>query len=45
MVITYKRAANLIARPNFKKSKIFVKDLVAIEMNKIDIYMNKPIVI
>lgn len=38
-------AAELIAKPNFKKRTIFSEDLVAIEMHKTDILMNKPIVI
>lgn len=35
----------LIAMPNFKKFNIFNHDLVAIEMNRTNILMNKPIVI
>lgn len=38
-------AAQLIAQPNFKKRKIFDENLVAIEMLKTEILMEKPIVI
>lgn len=38
-------AGMLIARPNFKKCKIFSDDLVAIEMKQTSIKMNKPIVV
>jgi hypothetical protein len=36
---------NLIAAPNFKKSTIFSENLVAVEMEKMEILMNKPIII
>lgn len=38
-------AAMLIARPNFKKCRIFDEELVAIEMQKSSILMNKPIAV
>lgn len=38
-------ARTLIAKPNFKRSKIFSDDLVAIEMSKVEIKMYKPIII
>lgn len=38
-------AQKVIAMPNFKKSTIFAENLVAIELNKVSIYMNKPIII
>lgn len=38
-------ARKLISLPNFKKSTIFDENLVAIEMNKTNILMNKPIAI
>lgn len=38
-------AGLLIARPNFKNCKIFSESLVAIEMHKTHIKMNKPIII
>lgn len=38
-------ASALIAQPNFKKSTIFSEDLVAIEMTKTHILMDKPIAI
>lgn len=38
-------ARQLIAKPNFKRFKIFDKDLVAIELNKTSIEMNKPILV
>jgi hypothetical protein len=36
---------NLIAAPNFKKRTVFSEDLVAVEMGKTEIYLNKPIII
>ncbi|XP_071054718.1 uncharacterized protein [Onthophagus taurus] len=36
-------AEALIAKPNFKSSIIFDENLVAIELNKMEIYFNKPI--
>lgn len=38
-------ACMLIARPNFKQCRIFDKELVAIEMHKTHVKMNKPIII
>lgn len=38
-------AANLFAKPNFKKMKIFDSELVAIEMSQTELKMDKPIVI
>lgn len=38
-------AANLIAKPNFKKRTIFEENLVAVELHKTEIIMNKPIVV
>lgn len=38
-------AKNLIASPQFKKRSVFSEDLVAIEMNKTEILMNKPIIV
>lgn len=38
-------AGMLIARPNFKKCKIFDEELVAFEMRKTRILMNKPIIV
>lgn len=35
----------LIAKPNFKKRTIFSENLVAIEMERTEIFMNKPIII
>ncbi|GJQ82404.1 hypothetical protein Trydic_g11820 [Trypoxylus dichotomus] len=36
-------AEALIAKPNFKSSTIFDENLVAIELNKAEVYFNKPI--
>jgi hypothetical protein len=36
---------NLIAAPNFKKRTIFSEDLVAVEMVKTEVCLNKPIII
>lgn len=38
-------ARSLIARPNFKRCKMFDENLVAIEMHRTHILMNKPIII
>lgn len=38
-------ARKLVALPNFKKYSYFDKDLIAIELNKTSIVMNKPIAI
>lgn len=38
-------ARMLIARPNFKRFKIFDEDLVAIELQNTNILMNKPIIV
>lgn len=38
-------AKNYISKPNFKKSVIFNENFVLIEMNKVNIKMNKPIII
>lgn len=38
-------ARNLIAQPNFKNCKVFDEDLVAIEMNRTNILMNRPIIV
>lgn len=37
-------ARNLIAQPNFKKLTFFAEDLIAIELHKSHILMNKPII-
>lgn len=36
-------AAAYIAKPNFKKFKIIVEDLVTVELNKLEIFYNRPI--
>lgn len=36
-------ARNLISKPNFKRHITFCEDLVAIEMEKTSILMNKPV--
>lgn len=38
-------ARSFIAMPNFKTCKIFDEELVAIEMDKTHIFMNKPIIV
>ena len=43
LVITNKRRNQLVSEPNYNSTKYFSEDLVAIEMNKTSIKMNKPI--
>lgn len=38
-------AKNLIASPNFQRLTIFDEELVAIEMSKTEVFLNKPIII
>lgn len=38
-------AKNLISRPNFKKRTIFNENLVAIELERTEVVLNKPIII
>lgn len=38
-------ARMLIAKPNFKRCRIFDEELVAIELEKTSIFMNKPIIV
>ena len=40
---TNKRRIQLVSEPNHSSAKYFSEDLVAIEMNKTSIKMNKPI--
>lgn len=43
LVSTEKQAEKLTAKPNFKHFTIFDENLVAVHMNKTQIYFNKPI--
>ena len=43
LVITDKRRNQLVSEPNYHTTKYFLKDLLAIEMKKIKVKMNKPV--
>ena len=43
LVRTNKRRNRLVSEPNYNSTKYFSEDLVAIEMNKTSVKMNKPI--
>ena len=42
LVTTNKRRNNLVSEPNYHTTKMFLGDLLAIEMKKIKVKMNKP---
>ena len=42
LVTTNKRRINLVSEPNYHTTKMFLGDLLAIEMKKIKVKMNKP---
>ena len=43
IVTTNKRRKKLVPEPNYHTSKHFSEDLMAIEMNKTKLLMNKPV--
>ena len=43
LVTTYKKRCQLFSEPNYHTTKRFSEDLIAIEMKKTEIKMNKPI--
>ena len=43
LVTTNKRRHYLVSKPNYHTTKCFSEDLLAIEMNKIKVKMNKPV--
>ena len=43
LVITETRRNYLVSKPNFHTAKFFTDRLLAIEMNKTEILMNKPV--
>ena len=43
LVRTNSRRNQLVSEPNYHSTKYFSEDLIAIEMNKTNIKMNKPI--
>ena len=43
IVTTHKRRKKLVSEPNYHTSKHFSEDLMAIEMNKTKLLMNKPV--
>ena len=43
LINTRKRLHKQVAKPNFKTFKIFNEDLVAVELKKVKLLMNRPI--
>ena len=43
LVTTERRWSYLVSEPNYHITKVFTEDLLAIEMNKTEIFMNKPV--
>ena len=43
LVTTYKRRTELVSEPNYHTKKLFSEDILAIEMKKIKVNMNKPV--
>ena len=43
LVTPNKRSHYLVPKPNYHTTKCFSEDLLAIEMNKIKVKMNKPV--
>ena len=43
LVTPNKRRHYLVSKPNYHTTKCFSEDLLAIEMNKIKVKMNKPV--
>ena len=43
LVTIYKRRTQLVSEPNYYTTKWFSKNLLAIEMKKIKVKMNKPV--
>ena len=43
LVTTDKRRNQLVSKPNYHKTKYFSKNLLATEMNKVKVKMNKPV--
>ena len=43
LVATDKRRNQLLSKPNYRATKYFSEDLLAIEMKKIKVKMNKPV--
>ena len=43
LVTTYKRRNQLVSEPNYHTTKYFSKNLLAIEIKKTKVKMNKPI--
>ena len=43
LVATERRRNNLVRKPNYNTAKFFTENLLAIEMKKTEILMNKPV--
>ena len=43
VVATEKRRNYLVSEPNYHTAKVFTESLIAIELNKKEILMNKPV--
>ena len=45
LVVTERRRKKLVSEPNYNSCKHFTDSLMAIEMNKTEVYLNKPIAV
>ena len=43
LVTTHKRRSQLVSQPNYHVTKFFSENLLAIEINKTKVKMNKPV--
>ena len=43
LVTTERRRNYLVSEPNYHTTKFFIENLLVIEVNKIEIFMNKPV--
>ena len=45
LVVTERRRKKLVSEPNYNSCKHFSDSLMAIDMNKTEVYLNKPIAV